>query len=245
MGVLKVMHRVLAGKGRVMRAAALLLTAALLNLSSIAPRAADDTAAHHTGEVTIANGLAVDGTAAVRGQTIFSGSRFAVAAKSASLLSLGNLGSVELTEGAALPLNFDEDSFGGALEAGRLRVYAPRGVVAEFSTSDARVRTDAREAVSFTLRSSEGFTEVSVLSGALEVNSNNSARTLKAGESFTTRPGTQMQQNFSNRKRAGLIIAIASAAALVAIVLTTRGGEEPLDFGGCVIILSPGAQPCS
>lgn len=236
---------ILSGKSRALRTFALLLTAALLNLSSIAPRAASATAARHTGEVTIANGLVVDGSPALRGQTFFSGGRLVASAKSISLLSLGNIGRVELAESAVLPLDFDEDSLGGALEAGRLRVYAPRGVTADFSTADARVTTDAREAVSFTLRSSEGFTEVFVQSGALEVSSNNSARTLKAGESFTTRPGTQARQNFSNRKRVGLVAAIAGAVALVAIILTTRGNEEPPDFGGCVIVLSPGAQPCS
>ena len=239
------MPRVFSGKNRAPRAAALLLTAALLNLSAIAPRAAAAAAARHTGEVTIADGLAVDGLQAVRGQTFFSGSRLAAAAKSISLLSLGNLARLELTEDAALPLDFDEDSLGGALERGRLRVYAPRGVEADFSTADARVKTDAGEAVSFTLRSSEGFTEVSVQSGALEVRSNDSARTLKAGESFTTKPGPQAQQNSSNRKRAGFIIAIASAVTLVAIVLARRSDEEVPDFGGCVIVLSPGAQPCS
>jgi len=233
---------VLAGKSRVPRAAALFLIATLLNLSAIAPRAATTAAARDTGEVTIADGLVIDGSPAVRGQTLFSGSRLAGNTNSISLLSLGNLARVELTEGAALPLDFDEDSFGGALEAGRLRVYAPRGVAAEFSTADAHVKSDASEAGSFTLRSSEGFTEVSVHSGALEVRSNNSARTLKAGESFTTKPGPQAQQNFSNRERAGLIIAIASAVTLVAIVLTRRGGEEVPDFGGCVIVPSPGAD---
>jgi hypothetical protein len=236
----------LKGKSRAQRAATLFVTAAFLNLSSIAPRAATDIAARHTGEVTIANGLVVDGLAAMRGQTFFSGSRLAAAAKSISLLSLGNLARMELIEGATLPLDFDEDSFGGALEAGRLRVYAPRGVTANFSTADARVHSDASEAASFTLRSTEGFTEVSVQSGALEVRSNNSVRTLKAGESFKTKPDPQAQQNFSNRKRAGLIIAIASAVAIIAIVLTARNDEEEVpDFGGCVTILSPGAQPCS
>lgn len=236
------MPKVLSGKSRVLRAAALFLTAALLNLSSIAPRAA--AAARHAGEVTVANGLAVDGLTAVRGQTFFSGSRLAAAAKSISLLSLGNFGRVELSEGAALGLDFDEASVSGALEAGRLRVYAPRGVTANFSTADARVHSDASETASFTLRAVEGFTEVSVQSGALEVRSNNTARTLKAGESFTTRPDSQSQQNFSNRKRAGLIIAIASAVALVAIVLTARGDEKPGQIcEGTIDILSGPSPP--
>jgi hypothetical protein len=239
----RILSRVLSGKSRV---AALLLAAALLNLSSVAPRAAT-TFAKHTGEITVANGIVVDGSPALRGQTLFSGSRLAFAGKSISLLSLDNLGRVELSEGAALSLDFDDAGLGGALEVGRLRVYAPRGVAANFSTADASVRSDARDAVSFTLRASaEGYTEVSVQSGALEVRANGVARLLKAGESFATAPGPQPQQNLSGRKRAGIIVAIASAVALVAVVLTERGSEEPLDFGGCVIILSPGAgSPCS
>jgi hypothetical protein len=240
------MSRILSGKSRATRAAALpLLAAALLNLSSVATRAATH-AAPHTGEVTLANGVNVDGSPALRGQTLFSGSRLATAGKSISLMSLDNLGRVELSEGAALGLDFDDVGLGGALEAGRLRVYAPRGVAATFSTADARVRSDERDAVSFTLRASaEGFTEVSVQSGALEIRANGAAHSLKAGESFATAPGPRPQQNLSGRKRAGIIVAIAGAVALVAIVLAERGGNELLDFGGCVIPLSPGAtSPC-
>jgi hypothetical protein len=240
------MSRILSVKSRATRAAALLLlAAALLNLSSIAPRAATPIA-KHMGEITLANGVIVDGSPALRGQTLFSGSRFAAAGKSISLLSLDNLGRVELSEGAALGLDFDDAGLGGALEAGRLRVYAPRGIAANFSTADARVTTDARDAVSFTLRAAaEGFTEVSVQSGSLEVRANNGSRLLKAGESFATAPGPQPQQNFSGRKRAGIIVSIAGAVALVAILLAERGNDETLDFGGCVITLSPGASsPC-
>jgi hypothetical protein len=239
------MQRVLASKSRAARALVLLLAAALLNLSSLAPRAAG-VAPRHTGEVTDANGVSVDGSPAVRGQTLFSGSRLEAAGKSLSLLSLGNQGRVELSDAAALRLDFDGTSFGGALEAGRLRVYAPRGVAADFATADARVRTDAREVVSFRLRTAGGFTEVSVQSGALEVHANGSARTLKAGETYSTAPDPQTRQNLSGRKRAGIFVAIASAVALVAIILAARGDDdEMLDFGGCVTVPSPGAGPCS
>jgi ferric-dicitrate binding protein FerR (iron transport regulator) len=131
---------------------------------------------------------------------------------------------------------------GGALEVGRLRVYAPRGVAADFDTANAHVRSDSREAVSFTLRAGEGFTEVSVQSGSLEVRAGASSRLVKAGESFTTAPDPRPQQNSSGRKRAGIIVAVAAAVALVAIVLTARGDDETLDFGGCVIVPSPGAD---
>lgn len=82
-------------------------------------------------------------------------------------------------------------------------------------------------------------------SGALEIRANGAAHSLKAGESFATAHGPRPRQNLSGRKRAGIIVAIASAVALVAVVLTQRGSDETPDFGGCVIVLSPGAQPCS
>lgn len=238
------MQRVLSSKGRAARAFVLLLTAALINLSTLAPRAAVANAPH-TGEVTDTNGVVLDGSPAVRGQTFFTGSRLESAGKSLSLLSLDNQGRVELAGAAALRLDFDEAHLGGALEAGRLRVYAPRGVAADFATADARVSTDAREPVSFRLRTAVGFTEVSVQSGALEVRANGSARTLKAGETYSTAPDPQARQNLSGRKRVGLFAAIAGAVALVAIVLASRDDEEAPDFGGCVIILSPGADSCS
>lgn len=223
------MQRVFASKSR---AFALLLAAALLNLSTLAatPHAT------HTGEVTDANGVAVDGSPAVRGQTFFSGSRLESAGESLSFLSLDNQGRVELS-GAALRLDFDGASLGGALEAGRLRVYAPRGVAADFATADARVRTDSREPASFRLRTAGGFTEVSVQSGALEVRANGSARTLKAGESYTTAPDPQTRQSLSGRKRAGLVIALASAVAIVAIILSARVDDTsaPVCEGGPIV----------
>jgi hypothetical protein len=227
------MQRILALKSRAPRAAALLLAAALLNLSTLAPRAASSVAPH-TGEVTYANGVAVDGSPAVRGQTFFSGSRLAAAADSLTLLSLDNQGRVGLTDAAALRLHFDDAALGGALEAGRVRVYAPRGVAADFSTPDARVTSDARESVSFALRSAEGFTEVSVQSGALEVRAGGASRTLKAGESFATTP--EPRRDFSDRKRDGIIIAVAAAVALVAIILGSRDStREPVCESGPIV----------
>lgn len=220
------MQGVPASKSRAPRSFVLLLAAALLNLSALAPRASTPRAPH-AGEVTDANGVAVDGSPAVRGQTLFPGSRLESPNNSRSLLSLDNFGRVELTDGAALTLDFDDASFGGALEAGSLRVYAPRGVAADFATADARVKTDSREPVSFRLRAAEGFTEVTVQSGALEVRAKGAARALKAGESYTTAPDPQPGQNLSGRKRAGLIVAIASAVAIVAIILTARGDDTP------------------
>jgi hypothetical protein len=145
----RIVSRVLAGKSRATRAAALFVAAAIFNLSSFAPRAA--TPAHrHAGEVTIASGVAVDGSTAVQGQTFFSGSSFNAARESQSILSLDNLGRLELSEEAALRLDFDGVALSGALEAGRLRVYAPRGVAADFATPDARAsgRTSAGQSPS-------------------------------------------------------------------------------------------------
>jgi hypothetical protein len=231
------MQRVLSEKSRASRAFALLVAAALLNISTLAPRAAAH-AAPHTGEVTDANGVAVDGSPAVRGQTFFSGSRLAAAADSLTLLSLDNQGRVGLTDAAALRLDFDAASLGGALEAGRVRVYAPRGVAADFSTSDARVTSDAREPVSFALRSAGGFTEVSVQSGALEVRAGGASRTLKAGESFATAPEPRPRRDSSDRKRAGIIIAVAAAVALVAIILGSRDSTREPVCEGVPIVLS-------
>ncbi len=233
------MPQVLSFKSRATRAAVLLLTAALLNLSSPATRASTTVAAKHAGEVTLANGVAVDGSQAVRGQTFFSGSRFDAADNSQTLLSLDNLGRVELSESAALKLDFDGAAMGGALESGRLRVYAPRGVVADFETADTHVRSDSREAVSFQLRSAEGFTEVSVQSGSLEVRASGGAsRLLRAGESYATAPDPRPQQSSSGRKRAGIIIAVAAAVALVAIALTARGDDTQQNCEGTVIVPS-------
>ena len=220
------MSRVLPVEGRAARAAALFFTFTLLNLSAAEPRASAP-AARHAGEVTLANGVNVNGSPAVRGQTFFSGSRFVAAPESSTLLSLDNLARLGLSQEAALRLDFDGGRLGGALEAGALRVYAPRGVAADFSTADALVETDAREPVSFGLRAARGFTEVSVQSGALEVRVSGAPRRLKAGESYTTAPDPLPRRSPSGRKRAGLFVALAAAVAAVALVIAGRGEEVP------------------
>jgi hypothetical protein len=109
---------------------------------------------------------------------------------------------------------------------------------------ESRVETNAREPASFGLRAAGGFTEVSVQSGALEVRAFGSLRHLKAGESYTTAPDPLQRRNLSGRKRAGLFVALAAAAAVVAAIIAGRSEEvRTPDCESVPIVPSPGAGP--
>lgn len=235
------MFLMLAGTTGAFRAAALFVAAALLNLSVAATNGAGAT--RRAGEVAYAAGLTLDGERATAGQTFFSGASFSTAANSASLLSLDNHGRVGLSEETALRLDFDAGALGGALERGALRVYAPRGVAADFTTADARVTSDASGDASFSLDARGGYTVVSVQSGALEVSAGGAARLLKAGESYTTAPEPDPRRPPSTRRRVGLILALSAAVAVVAVIVTRIDSAPGSGCTGTIIVVSGSAEP--
>jgi ferric-dicitrate binding protein FerR (iron transport regulator) len=226
----------------VKRGVALLVAAALLNLSTTALVASPRPAAA-SGEVTVAGALMVEGAPAVPGQTFFSGTSFATPAGSLSQLSLSNLARVEMSGGTKLKLDFSPALVSGALEEGGARFFVPAGVSASVAVAGASVLTDTSEAASFSVHAGpQGFT-VSVLLGWVETRVGGGVRTLAAGEVFSaSRGGAPLPghgQNLSEGKRAGLIAGILAAVVAIIFAVARDGDDvEPPPCEGRPIILS-------
>ncbi|HEX7313129.1 MAG TPA: hypothetical protein VF297_04385 [Pyrinomonadaceae bacterium] len=236
--------------GGARRAFAVLAVAALLNAAGAARAAESAPRPAPTGQVALAAGLKVDGLPAVAGQTLFSGSSFDTAARSRSLLELGNRARLELSGGTALRLDFDDERLGGTLGAGGARLSVPRGVAAALTTVDASVLSVADDAAIFTLQVSKEGTTLTVQSGRVELRAGGAAKTAGAGESLRaaggSQPATPQANSLSGRKRAGLFVGIAAAVAAVVLILVGRDGDDEVIDEGCPLIISPGGptNPC-
>ena len=228
------------------RAGALLLVAALLNLAG--PAAAAPAPA---GQVTAGEGLTLDGAPAVAGQTFFSGSVVAPPEGSRSALDLGNLARSELSGGAALKLDFSQTSVSGALVAGGARLSVPRGVASSVETADASVVSDDGGPALFSVRVAPEGTTLAVQSGRVEMRAAGGSRTALAGQTLYSSRGSapappQARHNLSGEQRAGLLVGIAAAIAVVVVILAGRGDdvEQP---GDCPVIILSGTTdipPC-
>lgn len=238
----------LARRGAARRFAALVAAAALLNLTGRAATAPPAAPPAPTGQVTVAAGLTLDGSPAASGQTFFSGSTASAAERTRPSLALGNLARLELSGGTTLKLDFSETSLGGSLEAGGARVYAPPGVAASLTTADATVASDpAAGTALFGVQVSEEGTTLTVRAGRVEMRAGGRTLAAGAGESLRAAHGSAPEppqgHNLSGKKKTGLFVGMAAALAAVILIVTRREEEDELDFGGCVITLSPTDGP--
>lgn len=232
------------------RAAFLCLALAVFNLHSATLLAASAGASTPpTGELTSAGGIKIDGALAVSGQTFFPGSTFVVAPASLSILTLRNHGRLELSAETTLKLDFSDDQVMGALEAGRLRIFAPAGVTARLMTSDATVLADSSQPVMFSVeKRREGATTVSVEAGQVEMSDGKSRQMVTAGQMLTTVGGSPTpangRQHLSGGKKVGLGLGIAGLVAMIAIIFTGKEDEEELFFGCVHVGLSDTIGTC-
>lgn len=233
------------------RAALLCLAAAVMNLHLPAVLGAPSGASvPAAGELSVTGRVLVDGAPGITGQTCFSGSTFAVAARSHSALSLRNRARVELSAETTLKLDFSAESITGALGGGRLHVFVPSGVAARFTATDAAVRSDPGQPALFSIQfEQDGGATVSVELGQVEVTAGKRTELVSVGQFLSTSAGTQPQpaprQFFSKGKKIGLGAGLGLLGAMLALIFTD---DHDLGFsrGGCIVILSPGAMqpPC-
>lgn len=232
--------------GRFRRAAALLLTATLLNLSTPALLASPAPA---VGEVVIAGDLTVGGSRAVSGQTFFSGETFATGPDSPSAIGLGNKARLELSGATVLRIDFTDSALKGTLDAGGARFSIPEGVNSSVDTPEASVQTVESEPAVFGVEASPEGTTVSVQAGRVEMRAGGAARTVNAGEVFSAVQGAEPRSgtanNLSERQKVGVVVGIGAALAAIIVAIVGRGGDE-VDEPPCEavpIILSGQSDP--
>jgi len=230
----------------VRRVIALSVATALLNLTMMAaavlPRSESS-----MGIINIVGVVKINGQNAMSGQTVFSNSRVLTAANSESLIEYGNLARLKLEAESDLIVDASRQRIAGSLRKGRMLGSVPAGVSLDFQTADFSIATDGAKPVIFSVRAQEcEGTSLSVTEGAVDIRTGDKKLTLKAGDNFstfvdaTTAQGSQ--QNFSHRKRVGLIIGISAAVTILLIALVGRDHEAAAP-GGCIDILS-GESTC-
>ena len=98
-----------------------------------------------TGELSAYGEVNINGDPAASGTALFSGSVVATGSNSTAVISLGELGRIELLPITKLKLEFGENAITCELTAGTARVSAAKGVTATLSTKDGLVASDPRE----------------------------------------------------------------------------------------------------
>jgi len=224
----------------VRRVIALSIATALFNVTMIAavlPRSEPS-----MGIINIVGLVKINGQNTMSGQTVFSNSRVLTGANSASLIEYGNLARLKLEAESDLIVDTSRERIAGSLRKGRLLGSVPAGVSLDFQTADVSIATAAGKPVTFSVRTQEcEGTSLSVSEGTVDVRTGDKVLTLKAGDNFstfvdaTTTQGTP--QNFSHRKRVGLIIGISAAVTILLIAVIGRDHEVTAP-GGCIDLLS-------
>jgi hypothetical protein len=111
------------------------------------------------GEITVsgqaANGGAasvmLNGESAFTGRTFFSSGTIATPENVNSTVSLGKLGSINLSPNTTLSLSFDEKTISGNLSAGQIRVFNAEGIEVKIQTNAGLVTNESNLAKSFTV----------------------------------------------------------------------------------------------
>ena len=229
--------------------ALLIVTAINLSLSTVwATPHADAKSIDTTGIMSIAGTVTVDGTPAVSGQTLFTGSRIAIAEKSQSIVDLGSGTRFVLASETDLTLDFSKTNIASFLGKGKLRGFVPAGLPLTLRTADAELTTDASQPAAFTVQFLGHTTMVNVQKGRVEVRVGERLQSVGAGRVFSSAPGfsgqTESPDDDDDKKKIGIFVAIGAAAAILAVALIGRDKDPEDEFGDCVIILSGPSVPC-
>ena len=230
----------------VRRVIALSVATALFNVTMIAA-AVLSRSESSMGIINLVGVVKINGQNAMSGQTVFANSSVLTAANSESLIEYGNLARLKLDAESDLIVDASRQRIAGSLRKGRMLGSLPAGVSLDFQTADFSIATDAGTPVTFSVRTQEcEGTSLSVSAGTVDVRTGDKVLTLKAGDNFSTfvdASATQgSPQNFSHRKRVGLIIGISAAVTILLIALVGRDHEAAAP-GGCIDILS-GQSTC-
>jgi hypothetical protein len=208
---------------------ALSIATALLNLSVIvACGAAAINSRTASGLIVVDGVVTINGVRATSGQTIFSASSITTEKQSETILNLDNRARLKLAEETAFVLESSRAEIFGSLDFGGVRGFVPAGIRAEIKTADASLAPDPAQPAAFTIKVEPCSTTLSVQTGRVEIRAWNSVRSIAAGESFSTAESVPMpppQQNFSHRKRLGLLLGIGAAIGVLIVVLSGRHHE--------------------
>ncbi len=200
-----------------------------------------------SGELSVSGQVTVNGQTAVSGATVFPDSTITTAASSSATVNLGKGGRVELMPGSSLKLSFTDTGIMGSLNSGRVRVSNPAGISAVITTGDGSAVADTNQADVFTVDVECGNTVVATQTGKVELRAGNTTKQVAAGQDATagtaqpgtrcTRLKTEGMKGISGGALAALLL--AAGGAIAAAIIAGRSGNNDLNFGGEVVVISP------
>jgi len=200
-----------------------------------------------SGELSVSGQVTVNGQSAISGATVFSDSTIETAANSSAVVSLGKLGRVELLPGTIMKVSFNETGITAMLESGRARVSIPQGIGATVNTKDGAVVADNTQADAFTIDTECGNTIVATQVGKVELRAGSKVSQIAAGSQDTagqavpgtrcTRLKTEGMKGLGGGALAALLL--AAGGAIAAAIIAGRSGNNDLNFGGSVTVISP------
>lgn len=201
---------------------ALGLTLAMICMSTMTVLAAPQQT-RQSGELTVSGNVSVDGAKATSGATLFSDSTITTAENSSAIVTLNNLGRVELLPNSSLKLSFSEAGLMGSLDAGRLQVSTQQGTAATITTKDGSAVASNTQPAVFNVDVECGNTVVTSTAGQVELRAGNSVKQIAAGSQDSAgmaAPGTRCTR-LTNAGGAG--IGGISGGALAALLLASAG----------------------
>ena len=199
------------------------------------------------GSISVQGTVNVNGQRATEGQTLFARSLIETASGSESLITLRNGSRLDLSANGALMIESSGRRVLGSMHTGRVLLNIPANVILDFSTADVSInKKSVDEAVLIMVEATEcAGTNLSVMSGQIEVHDNGRARVLRFGESLSTSPpqsGPQPTQNSFDKKKLGIILGVGGAVAiLLAVALGGNEENQQAPGGGVICAPSPGS----
>lgn len=220
------------------RSLALCLAAAVWPLSSLA--APDAKRAAPTGDLFAYGQVLLDGSDAANGSSFFSGSEVKTGVGARALLAFGAQGRAELLPQSSLTASFADEGVSCALGVGGVRFSKPAGAALTVTTGGGFVRADPDAPAAFTVRYEEGRTFVETQAGKVRLHLKGRNVTVAAGESYAEGQNAPAASNsLSDKKKAGIFIAIAGGFALLLLIIIGNGNnQEPV-----VVVSQPQLSP--
>lgn len=179
------------------------------------------TAGRVAGELSVTGSVTINGASAIPGATVFSESVIRTARNSAAIVSLGNLGRMQLGPDSEMTVRFNEATLGGNLSSGRAVVNAPTGVAITVVTANGVATSTGRQASAVTVDVTCGDTLVAATRGDASVASGGRVENVAAGKEVTV--GTQATSRCT-RKELLSYPASLTAATIAALMMAGIGG---------------------
>jgi hypothetical protein len=228
---------------RLRQCLALSLTVSILSLSFTV---ADAGTANTLGSLRSTGEVYLNGSKAISGVTVFTGSRITTTAKSSAIVNLSQLSRLSIPPESGVNLSFSDAGVNTELLRGRVSLFAPKGVSYSVATPYGSVVADGSCETRFSVRIEEGRTFVITEAGQVEISgTTNDAgmQVVAAGQHAMMGAAAQAsnttRNNLSGEQKVAIGIGIGVGAAFLIWLVARDDANTDLDFGGPIENPSP------